>query len=151
MNDGDDRLNFGDLVLVDLPGAYYAIVLDPLPDGPRVRIGVSNGLSLEVPRGDLRPVLLPGSTSHANFSECTLIDVPRDGDYGAIARRCPHKKSSMTPCVVTDGKSAEADDRHCVGCGRLADVVRWAAVVADSIERAEPDRTGPDEQRHARS
>ena len=30
---------------------------------------------------------------------------------------CPRAKSDMTPCVARDGRTAEADDRCCVGCG----------------------------------
>jgi hypothetical protein len=30
---------------------------------------------------------------------------------------CPRAKSSMTPCIVSDGRLAEADDGSCVACG----------------------------------
>lgn len=35
----------------------------------------------------------------------------------ATVATCPRKRSDMTPCVVTDGENARADDGVCVGCG----------------------------------
>ena len=31
--------------------------------------------------------------------------------------KCPHEKSSMTPCVARDGDTAMTKDEKCVGCG----------------------------------
>jgi hypothetical protein len=42
---------------------------------------------------------------------------------------CPRAKTDMTPCVARDGHLAEADDRHCVGCGE------WAADLLAALVR----------------
>jgi hypothetical protein len=60
-------------------------------------------------------------------------DKPRNIFYSPISDNCQYKKSFMTPCVITDGHLAEADDRHCVGCGRWADIVRGRYAESGSI------------------
>jgi hypothetical protein len=40
-----------------------------------------------------------------------------DTERERIEVDCPRAKTSMTPCVARDGKSACADDGVCVGCG----------------------------------
>ena len=51
------------------------------------------------------------------------IDPIEDGFIHGI--QCPRAKSNMTPCVVTDGMCAFADDGACVGCGWTMTIEEW--------------------------